>query len=152
MKVIEDRRDELVVIAAGYPAEMADFIAANPGLASRFPKTIFFPDYDDDELWSIFVSTAERAGYHPDESAEAKVRAWFASVPRDKGFGNGRLARNLFEDAVARQAGRVVELEEPSDDDLTTLVADDIAEPGEGPRHGNADPGTRVAGGAGAEP
>jgi hypothetical protein len=115
---------------------MADFIAANPGLASRFPKTIFFPDYDDDELWQIFVDQGEKAGYTPDADAEAKVRAWFASVPRDKGFGNGRLARNLFEDAVARQASRVVTIENPTDDQLTALTAADIAEPGEGPRHG----------------
>ncbi|WP_421121998.1 AAA family ATPase [Aquihabitans daechungensis] len=137
VKVIEDRRDELVVIAAGYPVEMADFIAANPGLASRFPKTIFFPDYDDDELWRIFVDQGEKAGYHPDADAEAKVRAWFASVPRDKGFGNGRLARNLFEDAVARQASRVVAIEQPTDEQLTALTAADIAEPGQGPRHSN---------------
>lgn len=137
VKVIEDRRDELVVIAAGYPVEMADFIAANPGLASRFPKTIFFPDYSDDELWKIFVSQGEKAGYHPDADAEEKVRAWFASVPRDKGFGNGRLARNLFEDAVARQASRVVAIESPTDEQLTALTAADIAEPGEGPRHSN---------------
>ncbi len=139
VKVIEDRRDDLVVIAAGYPVEMADFIGANPGLASRFPKTISFPDYTDDELWSIFTSIGEKAGYRPDDSAEAKVRAWFASVPRDKGFGNGRLARNLFEDAVARQAGRVVAIEAPTDEQLTTLTGDDIAEPGQGPRHGNTD-------------
>ena len=137
VKVIEDRRDEMVVIAAGYPVEMADFIAANPGLASRFPKTIFFPDYTDDELWSIFEAIGDKAGYHPDDQAEAAVRAWFAAVPRDKGFGNGRLARNLFEDAVARQAGRVVAIENPTDDDLTTLTADDIAKPGQGPRHSN---------------
>jgi hypothetical protein len=135
VKVIEDRRDELVVIAAGYPDEMADFIGANPGLASRFPKTIFFPDYRDDELWAIFVSIGEKAGYHPDDDAEAKVRAWFAAVPRDKGFGNGRLARNLFEDAVARQANRVVRIDDPTDEQLTTLTGDDIAEVGEGPRH-----------------
>ncbi|CAN5621512.1 hypothetical protein BH10ACT1_BH10ACT1_20160 [soil metagenome] len=145
VKVIEDRRDELVVIAAGYPDEMATFIAANPGLASRFPKTIFFPDYTDDELWSIFRSTGEKAGYHPDDSAEAKVRSWFASVPRDKGFGNGRLARNLFEDAVARQAGRVVALTDPTDEQLTTLVAEDIAGPGQGPRHSNAADATGAA-------
>jgi SpoVK/Ycf46/Vps4 family AAA+-type ATPase len=137
VKVIEDRRDEMVVIAAGYPAEMADFIAANPGLASRFPKTIFFPDYSNDELWQIFVMTGEKAGYRPDEGAEAAVKAWFASVPRDKGFGNGRLARNLFEDAVARQAGRVVAIEDPSDEDLITLTEADIPKPGEGPRHSN---------------
>lgn len=135
VKVIEDRRDELVVIAAGYPDEMADFIAANPGLSSRFPKTIFFPDYTDDELWSIFASIGEEAGYHPDEGARAKVEAWFASVPRDKGFGNGRLARNLFEDAVARQASRVVGIDDPTDEQLTTLVADDIAAVGDGPLH-----------------
>lgn len=137
VKVIEDRRDDLVVIACGYPDEMADFIAANPGLASRFPKTIYFPDYSDDELWQIFAGIAEKAGYRPDADAEAKVRAWFASVPRDKGFGNGRLARNLFEDAMARQASRVVAITEPTDDQLTDLVADDIADAGRGPRHGN---------------
>ena len=65
------------------------------------------------------------------------MRAWFASVPRDKGFGNGRLARNLFEDAVARQAGRVLEMTDPTDEQLSTLTAADIAEPGAGPRHGN---------------
>lgn len=140
VKVIEDRRDELVVIAAGYPDEMADFIGANPGLSSRFPKTIFFPDYTDDELWAIFASIGEKAGYHPDEGAEAKVRAWFASVPRDKGFGNGRLARNLFEDAVARQASRVVAIDGVTDDQLTALTADDIAAPGEGPRHAPSEP------------
>jgi energy-coupling factor transporter ATP-binding protein EcfA2 len=135
VKVIEDRRDDIVVIAAGYPEEMADFIGANPGLASRFPKTISFPDYTDEELWRIFTSIGEAAGYHPDDSAEEKVQAWFASIPRDKGFGNGRLARNLFEDAVARQAGRVVELDDPTDHELTALVAADIAEVGEGPQH-----------------
>ncbi|WP_426572185.1 AAA family ATPase [Aquihabitans sp. McL0605] len=138
VKVIEDRRDELVVIAAGYPDEMADFIGSNPGLASRFPKTIFFPDYTDDELWKIFVDLGEKAGYQPDADAEAKVRAWFASVPRDKGFGNGRLARNLFEDAVARQASRVVTLTDPTDEQLTALMAADIAEAGQGPRHTQA--------------
>jgi len=135
VKVIEDRRDELVVIACGYPDEMAEFIGANPGLASRFPKTIFFPDYTDDELWQIFVGLGEKAGYHPDEAAQSKVRAWFEAVPRDKGFGNGRLVRNLFEDAVARQASRVVGIDSPTDDQLTTLTAEDIAAPGDGPSH-----------------
>ncbi|CAN5777160.1 hypothetical protein BH23ACT2_BH23ACT2_30790 [soil metagenome] len=138
VKVIEDRRDEIVVIAAGYPDEMAEFIGANPGLASRFPKTIAFPDYTDEQLWRIFTSIGETAGYHPDGSAEEKVKAWFASIDRDKGFGNGRLARNLFEDAVARQAGRVVELDEPTDHELTALTEADIADVGEGPQHRTA--------------
>ena len=127
VKVIEDRRDELVVIAAGYPDEMADFIAANPGLSSRFPKTIFFPDYTDDELWRIFTDLGEKAGYRRTRTPRPRVRTWFASVPRDKGFGNGRLARNLFEDAVARQASRVVTLTDPTDEQLTTLTGADIA-------------------------
>lgn len=139
VKIIEDHRDELVVIAAGYPDEMATFIGANPGLSSRFPKTIFFPDYDDDELWRIFADLGETAGYHPTPEAEAKVRAWFAAVPRDKGFGNGRLVRNLFEDSVARQATRVVAIADPTDDQLTALEAADIADVGEGPSHANGE-------------
>ena len=137
VKVIEDRRDRLVVIAAGYPHEMAVFIDANPGLASRFPKTIFFPDYGDDALWEIFADLGKTAGYRADADAEAKVRAWFAAVPRDKGFGNARVVRNLFEDAVARQATRVVTIEDPTDDELTTFLPADIADIGQGPGHAN---------------
>lgn len=140
VKVMEDRRDDLVVIAAGYPDEMADFIGANPGLSSRFPKTILFPDYDDDELWAIFHQHAERAGYRTNDEAEEKARSWFGAAPRDKGFGNGRLARNLFEDAMARQAGRIVTIDDPTDDELQTLTADDIADIGSGPRHGATAP------------
>jgi len=126
VKLIEDRRDSIVVIAAGYPDEMGSFIEANPGLRSRFPKTIHFPDYSDDELWSIFTSLGDKGGYRCDDDARAKVCRWFAGQPRDKGFGNGRLARNLFEDAVARQASRMVDLDAPTDVDLTTLTAGDI--------------------------
>jgi hypothetical protein len=152
VKLIEDRRDRLVVIAAGYPDEMATFIAANPGLSSRFPKSIFFPDYDDDELWQIFFDLGEKAGYHPDADAQTKVRAWFAAVPRDKGFGNARLARNLFEDAVARQANRVVAITDPTDDQLTALLPADIAEIGQGPGHNHDETPGAVASAATADP
>ncbi|MCU1352099.1 MAG: hypothetical protein JWM05_1308, partial [Acidimicrobiales bacterium] len=135
VKLIEDRRDSIVVIVAGYPDEMATFIDANPGLSSRFPKTIEFPDYSDDELWAIFASLGAKGGYRPEPAAEGAVRAWLAAVPRDKGFGNGRLVRNLFEDAVARQASRIVAVASPSDDELTALLAVDIAPPGAGPGH-----------------
>jgi AAA lid domain/ATPase family associated with various cellular activities (AAA) len=126
VKLIEDRRDSVVVIVAGYTDEMGTFIASNPGLRSRFPKTITFPDYTTDELMEIFAGLGEKGGYNCDEAAEARVRAWFDSQVRDKGFGNGRTARNLFEFAVARQASRVVEIEDPTDAQLTTLTADDI--------------------------
>ncbi len=141
VKLIEDRRDSVVVIAAGYPAEMATFIGSNPGLKSRFPKTITFPDYSDEELMLIFTGLGEKGGYHCDEGAAAAVKAWFAAQTRDKGFGNGRVARNLFEFCVARQASRVVAIEAPTDAQLTTLTADDVPDPGD--PHGPA--GTAVA-------
>jgi hypothetical protein len=126
VKLIEDRRDSVVVIVAGYPDEMADFVGSNPGLRSRFPKTIFFPDYTDAELVRIFELLGERNRYRADEAARAAVVSFLAAQPRDKGFGNARLVRNLFEAAVANHATRVVTIAEPSDEELTTLTRADI--------------------------
>lgn len=126
VKLVEDRRDRIVVIMAGYPDEMAQLVAANPGLRSRFPKTIHFPDYDTDELLAIFDMRCRRGGYETTHEARAKVRAHLDGAPRDKGFGNGRVARNLFEEAVARQASRIVVIDDPTDDHLRTLKAADI--------------------------
>jgi SpoVK/Ycf46/Vps4 family AAA+-type ATPase len=126
VKRMEDHRDDLVVIVAGYPEEMATFVDSNPGLRSRFPKTIHFPDYTTDELVRIFAVMAEKAHYHPDEEALAAVRDRLDAAPRDKGFGNARLARNLFEAAVAAQASRVVRLAEVSDEELARLTAADV--------------------------
>ena len=128
VKLIEDRRDRIVVIAAGYPDEMAEFVGSNPGLRSRFPKTIAFPDYDTDELVLIFRRLGERNRYAPDEVATAKARAFFDAQLRDKGFGNARLARNLFEAAVANHASRVVGLPHATDEQLSTIVEADIPE------------------------
>ena len=126
VKLVEDRRDRIVVIMAGYPDEMAELVAANPGLRSRFPRTIHFPDYDTDELVAIFDMRAEAGGYRLTDEARAAVRAHLHGLPRDKGFGNGRAARNLFEEAVARQASRIVEVDVPTDDQLVTLEAEDV--------------------------
>lgn len=130
VKLVEDRRDRIVVILAGYPDEMDQLVAANPGLRSRFPRTIHFPDYDTDELVAIFDAQCRRGGYETTHESRAAVRQHLDSLPRDKGFGNGRAARNLFEEAVARQASRIVALDDPTDDDLRTLEADDIPAPG----------------------
>jgi len=129
VKLMEDHRDELVVIAAGYPDEMAGFVASNPGLRSRFPKTIDFPDYSDPELVAIFSSMAARSHYLCAPGLDEHLHAWFAAQHRDKGFGNARLARNLFEASVARQASRVVAVTDPTDEQLMTLTAHDVGPP-----------------------
>lgn len=133
VKLIEDRRDRVVVIMAGYPDEMDELIESNPGLRSRFPKAIHFPDYATDDLLAILASLAEKGGYRLDPGAQARARIWLDGIDRGKGFGNGRTARNLFEHAVSTHAMRLAPVEVPTDLELTTLVADDIPMPGEGP-------------------
>ncbi len=129
VKLAEDRRDRLVVILAGYPREMAALVDANPGMRSRFPRTIHFPDYSDEELLAIFEAIGGEGRYQLDEDGRRAVLDWFAAQPRDAGFGNGRLARNLFEAAVANQATRLVTGDQPSDEELITLTAADIPAP-----------------------
>jgi ATPase family associated with various cellular activities (AAA)/AAA lid domain len=126
VKLMEDHRHDFVVIAAGYPDEMHELIESNPGLRSRFPKTIAFPDYTDEELLAIFRTMCDAAAYTLAPGCDDEVLAFFAAQPRDKGFGNARLARNLFEASVARHASRVVDIAKPTDDDLTVLTPEDI--------------------------
>lgn len=135
VKRMEDHRDDLVLIVAGYPAEMETFIESNPGLRSRFPRSIHFPDYSNDELVAIFKSMSDKAGYKCGGEAETRLRAILDAEPRDKGFGNARHARNLFEASVGRHAGRVVDLKDPTDAHLTDLDPEDLGtDPrGEGP-------------------
>jgi Holliday junction resolvasome RuvABC ATP-dependent DNA helicase subunit len=133
VKLVEDHRDDIVVICAGYPEEMGTFVDSNPGLRSRFPKTIEFPDYSTDELLQIFESQTKKGGYEPNKAALAAVRRWLDAQPRDKGFGNGRLVRNLFEAAIAAQAHRIVsdqgtgaKKKRPTDEELVALTPADI--------------------------
>jgi predicted AAA+ superfamily ATPase len=133
VKLIEDRRDRIVVVMAGYPGEMGELIDANPGLRSRFPKSIHFPDYSTDELLAILDGLGEKAGYHLDDGGREGARAWLEAVPRERGFGNGRTARNLFEHMVAAQATRLVEVREPTNEQLSIITEADVPEPGTGP-------------------
>ena len=129
VKAMEDHRDDLVVIVAGYPAPMTELIDSNPGLASRFRTTIDFHDYDDDELARIFVRMAEASDFEPTEAAMDRFRELLAGVPRGTGFGNARFARNLLEEAIGRQAWRLRDVEVPTRDQLRLLEPDDLAEP-----------------------
>jgi Cdc6-like AAA superfamily ATPase len=126
VKLLEDLREDVAVIVAGYPDEMSEFLDANPGLRSRFPRTITFPDYTTDELIAIFEALGKENAYQLTPEARERLRVLLDAAPRGKGFGNGRLARNLFEDAVGRQANRIVALETPTDADLCQLTVDDV--------------------------
>ncbi|MEY2399377.1 MAG: hypothetical protein QOJ00_2551 [Actinomycetota bacterium] len=129
VKAMEDHRDALVVIVAGYPDEMKTFIDTNPGLESRFGTTIVFADYTEDELVSIFRKVAAEADFEPTPGCIDRLRALLRAEPRDEGFGNGRYVRNLFEAAVGRHAWRLRDKPEPSLADLRKLHADDLPEP-----------------------
>jgi SpoVK/Ycf46/Vps4 family AAA+-type ATPase len=126
VKEMEDHRDELLVIVAGYPAPMRRFITSNPGLESRFRLTLSFDDYTDDELVEIFTRIATEADFTPTPATLDHVRTMLRSAPRTEGFGNGRYVRNLFESAVVRQAWRLREVESPDVDELRELRPDDV--------------------------
>jgi SpoVK/Ycf46/Vps4 family AAA+-type ATPase len=125
VKLMEDHRDEVVVIAAGYTQEMAGFLATNPGLSSRFSRVVMFENYNADELVTIFCQLAAASGYECREETLAIARAHFDLVPRDRSFGNGRYARKVLEEIIARQAGRLRVMAAPTENDLRTLTADD---------------------------
>jgi hypothetical protein len=126
LKLMEDHRDDLVVIVAGYPEPMAEMLDSNPGVRSRFSKTIAFPDYTNAELVAIFDKQCDEHGYRLDDPARNALGVWFDAQPRGFTFGNARLARNAFEAAVTHHATRVVDIEEPTDDELSTLTAVDV--------------------------
>ncbi|MBI5366925.1 MAG: AAA family ATPase, partial [Planctomycetes bacterium] len=129
LKAMEDRRGELVVIVAGYPDPMRRFLESNPGLKSRFPHVIEFPDYDADELTTIFAAMAAERAYTLDDEARGAAGRMFRhlTATRDESFGNARLARTAFEKAIQRQAGRVMAIGgTPDREALTRLAAGDL--------------------------
>ena len=129
LKGMEDMRDDLVVIVAGYIELMEQFVQSNPGLKSRFNRFMNFPDYTLDEMLGIFDMRCEKSGYAlKDDAARDALKKRIEEDSKDvKGFGNARGVRNLFERALARQADRLAEQTEPlTKEDLTSLTAEDI--------------------------
>ncbi len=134
LKAMEDHREELVVIVAGYTGPMRKFLDSNPGLESRFNKYIFFQDYNGEELNAIFHLQCKKNGYELDEEAEAYAKEFFDRLyeERDENFGNGRDVRNRFEDMVVRQANRVAAMEAPTKEDLVRFTKQDFLEEEDG--------------------
>lgn len=129
LKRMEDERDRLIVIVAGYTEPMQSFLASNPGLRSRFSETIDFPDYSPLELSAILESMCRRDGYEPSAGAlEVATQAFAVAYDRrDATFGNARLVRNYYEDALSRQADRLVTSETvPDTAALVALLPDDM--------------------------
>ena len=128
LKNMEDHRDDLVVIVAGYTDLMEKFIHSNPGLESRFNKYFQFEDYTAPELLSIFQSMAKKNGYTLAQEAEGWLKEDLQDLydNRDENFGNARDVRNRFEKAVARQADRLAAMENPTVEQLMELTVEDL--------------------------
>jgi len=129
VKLMEDHRDEAVVIVAGYTNEMQRFLDSNPGLASRFNHQVEFPDYSDDELVTIVERMAKGSGYTCGEQTTAALHEHFSGVVRDVNFGNARYARQVLERMITRQAGRLVQTPDVAAEDFTALLPEDIPAP-----------------------
>ncbi|WP_329133157.1 right-handed parallel beta-helix repeat-containing protein [Streptomyces sp. NBC_01476] len=126
VKLMEDHRDSVVVIVAGYPDEMEHFVDSNPGLASRFSRTLVFEDYVTPELVSIVEHQAGQHQYLLTDSAREALTAYFDALPRGERFGNGRSARQTFQTMTEHQAYRVAEMADPEETDLITLRPQDL--------------------------
>ncbi|MFC1407889.1 right-handed parallel beta-helix repeat-containing protein [Streptacidiphilus sp. N1-12] len=126
VKLMEDHRDEVVVIVAGYTAEMERFLASNPGVASRFSRTVTFPDYSAAELLEITRRQAQEHEYELSEETAAALLRHYASLPRGPSFGNGRTARQVFETMVERHAVRLAQIAELTTEQLQLLLPEDL--------------------------
>ena len=131
IKMMEDNRDRLVVILAGYEDEMEQMLASNPGLKSRFKTKIDFPDYGPVELMAIFEQLCAKQAYLLTKDAAEKATALFAAMheEREQHFGNGRAVRNAFDRAVMNQASRIMRTRRPNKKALQTITDADIPAP-----------------------
>ena len=125
---MEDHRDDLVVIVAGYTELMKEFVHSNPGLESRFNRFMHFPDYTVEEMTGIFKMRCEKSGYTLEESAWDQLKEILERESKDvEGFGNARGVRNLFEKAIAAQADRLAQgKEEITKETLMRLTEADL--------------------------
>ena len=128
LKRMEDDRDRLIVVLAGYTDEMARFIASNPGLKSRFSRFIEFPDYTAEELMAIFLSFASRNQYVCTTGAQQALRRRLseAVATKDSDFGNARFARNLFERVIEHQAQRLAGVAPLTQEILEQIATEDV--------------------------
>lgn len=128
VKYMEDLRHDLVVIVAGYPAEMIEFLDSNPGLKSRFTELIVFPDYEAEELVKIYLRSARDQKYKLDKAAKESLHGMMAEAKENftHNFSNGRFVRNLFEDTIKYMAIRIGKKAETTKEDLVVLYAEDI--------------------------
>lgn len=130
LKRMEDERDRLVVILAGYTNEIEQFINSNPGLRSRFNRYVHFDDYTEEELFQIFILQAQKYDYHLDDEAKGALRSLLHEKVenRQKDFGNARYVRNLFESVIENQAVRLSANKETDKDSLAIITKADIHE------------------------
>ncbi len=128
LKRMEDDRDRLVVILAGYTNEIKEFIDSNPGLQSRFNRYIHFEDYSADELLEIFMRNTKKSGYNikGDAYVQLQINIQKATAKRDEKFGNARYVRNLFERIVQKQANRLSRIQNPTKEQLKLITIEDV--------------------------
>lgn len=132
LKAMEDHRENLIVIVAGYRDLMRDFVRSNPGLESRFNRFLYFPDYTEEELAQIFLMRCANSGYTLEEKANSSLHRIIREESRDRiAFGNARGVRNLFERAVMRQANRLAKQTDVTREQLMQLLPEDLHDPKE---------------------